>query len=216
MMALFRYAGVDLLRSQRWVAPVLSFAAIVAIISTQTGSVLPTYAVAAGALLFIATWIAIVTVNDEDPIQQSITIVNAGSQSKVRMAKLLFAFSIAATLGFVGMIGPPLASSSRTTIGDVLAGASAQLITTLAGVALGALCSRPIINRRAWSVLIGFGNCLLTLIVPYAPPTRQLLVLFNRTGSFVLGASVLLIALETVLIAGVAVVVSLRISRRIS
>lgn len=216
MMALFRYVWTDTLRSQRWVAPILCFAAVVAIICTQTGSVLPTYAISATALLFIATWLTIVTVNNEDPVQQAITTVCAGSQSRVRVAKLLVAFSVAGVLGLLGMIGPPLASSSGATISDVLAGACAQLLTALTGVALGALLSRPLVSRRALAVLVGAAVCLATVIIPYGPPTRQLLVLFNKTGSFALGASILLITVETALIAAVAVTVSLRLAQRIS
>jgi hypothetical protein len=209
MRALVRYLAIDTFRSQRWVAPVLTFGAFVAIVCAQSGSVLPTYAISAAALLFIATWLCIVVVNNEDPIQQSITSVCAGSRYRVRMAKLLVAFLIAITLGIVGMIAPPLVSSGGVTGVDLLAGLAAQVLTALAGVALGALCSRPLIVRRAWSVLIGAGVCLATVIIPHCPPTRQLLVLFNRSGQFALGVPVLVIAVETLAISVVAVGASL-------
>jgi hypothetical protein len=170
----------------------------------------------AAVLLFIATWLSIVTINNEDSIQQSITVVCAGSQTNVRLAKVIIAFLVAAALGIIGTIGPPLASSSGATVTEVLAGVSAQLLTALAGVALGALCSRPLITRRAWSVLAGFAVCLATLIIPYGPPTRQLLILLNKTGSFALGAPILLIGAETAIIAIVAVGASLRISQRMA
>jgi hypothetical protein len=98
----------------------------------------------------------------------------------------------------------------------VFAGLSAQLLAGLAGVALGALCSRPLITRRAWSVLIGFGVCLATVIVPYGPPTRQLLILFNKTSSYAMGVPLLLIAVETVALAILGVGASLMIAQRIS
>ena len=41
MIALIRYVARDTFRSQRWVAPLLCFAAIDAIVGAQTGSVLP-------------------------------------------------------------------------------------------------------------------------------------------------------------------------------
>ena len=79
MIALVRYVGRDTLRSQRWVAPLLCFGAIDAIIGAQSGSVLPSYAIGAAALLFITTWLTVVIVNNEDPIQQSITEVCASA-----------------------------------------------------------------------------------------------------------------------------------------
>jgi hypothetical protein len=192
----------------------LFFGAIVAVFSAQSGSVLPTYAFLAAALLFVSTWLTVVLSNQEDPIQQSITIVCAGSPSKVRLAKLLVAFLLAAALGLLGLIGPMLASSGGLSLRVVLAGISAQLIAALAGVALGAVCSRPIVRRRAWAVLIGVAVGLATVIIPHAPPTRQLLVLFNRTGTFSLGLPILLIAAETVVIAMVLVSWSLRMAQR--
>ncbi len=108
MRALVGYVWSDTLRSQSWVAPVLCFGVADAIVSQQTGSVLPTFAITATVLLFVATWLSIVVINSEDPIQQSITVVCAGSQSKVRLAKVLLAFLVAAALGIAGMIGPPL------------------------------------------------------------------------------------------------------------
>ncbi|MFZ0248659.1 MAG: hypothetical protein WAL61_01840 [Acidimicrobiales bacterium] len=214
MRALLGYVYRDMVRGQRWVAPLVCFAALDAILSAQTGSVLPTYAVTATALLFIGTWLTVVIVNNEDPVQQAITEACARSRSRVRLSKLLFAYLAIAALGVVGMIGPPIASSSRVTPTDLGAGVCAQLITALAAVALGALCSRPVIRRRAWSVLLGVTVCLATVIVPSGPPTRQLLVLYDKTGSFRLGVPLALIALETLVLGAVAIAVSVRVSLR--
>lgn len=212
MISLARYVGRDTLRSQRWVAPLLCFAAIDAIISAQTGSALPSYAIGAAALLFVTTWLTVVVVNNEDPIQQNITEVGAGSQTKVRISKLGVSLLIAVTLGVIGMIAPTVISSG-TTLKEVVAGFCAQAITALMGVTFGALCSRPIIRRRSWSVLLGVILGMATVLIPHGPPTRQLLVLFNETGHIALGPSVLLIGLETLVLAGVVLTWSLRSAR---
>jgi hypothetical protein len=212
--SLLRYVCRDTLRGQRWVAPLVCFAVLDAVLSAQTGSVLPTFAVTATGLLFIGTWLTVVIVNNEDPVQQSITEACAGSRSRVRLSKLVFAYGASAALGLAGMIGPPIASTSGVTLKELAAGACAQLITALAAVSLGALCSRPIIRRRAWSVLLGVTVCLATVIVPSGPPTRQLLVLYNNTGSFALGVPIAFIALETVVLGFLAIAVSLRLSLR--
>lgn len=213
MRALIRYVWSDTLQGHGWIAPLLCFVGIEAIICTQTGSVLPTYAVSAAALLFISTWLTVATVNCEDPIQLSITVATTGSQSRVRLAKLFVALLAGAALGLVGLVGPLLATSFDATVSDVVAGAGAQVLTTLTGVALGALLSRPVVTKKAWSVLVGFGVCLATVVIPYGPPARQLLVLFDRTGANALGPAILLIALETVAIAFVAVSASLRLAQ---
>ena len=213
LRSLVRYVWSDALRGHVWIAPTLCFFGIEAIICAQTGSVLPTYAVSAAALLFISTWITVVTVNNEDPIQQSITIVSAGSLSEVRLAKLCVALLAGIALSVVGLVGPLLATSFDATIADIVAGASAQLLTVLTGVALGALLSRPVVTKGAWAVLLGFGVCFATVVVPYGPPARQLLVLFNKTGGFALAPTLFLITLETVVITIVAVGASLRLAQ---
>lgn len=147
MKALLRYVLSDTLRGQRWVPPLLCFAAVDAIASAQDGSVLPTFALTATALLFIATWLTVVIVNNEDPIQQAITESCAGSRSRVRISKLLFSFAVAATLGIIGMIAPVVVSDAGVTLNDIGAGVCAQLIMSVAAVGLGGLCSRPIIRR---------------------------------------------------------------------
>ena len=214
MIALVRYVGSDTLRSQRWVAPMLCFAAIDAIIGAQTGSVLPSYAIGAAALLFIATWLTVVIVNNEDPIQLSITEVCAGSQTKVRAVKLAVSLMIAVGLGVLGMIVPTVLTTSPMAIKEVIAGLCAQVITAVMGVALGAICSRPIIRRRSWSVLLGVLLGMATVLIPHGPPTRQLLVLFDETGRFALAGPVLLIGVETLLLGGIVTAWSLRLAQQ--
>ena len=179
---LVRYIWSDALRGYGWIAPALCFFGVEAVICAQNGSILPTYAASAAALLFVSTWITVATVNHEDPVQQSITTVSAGSFSRVRLAKLCVALLAGMVLGLIGVVGPLVVTSSDATIGNVAAGAGAQLLTTLTGVALGALLSRPLVTKGAWAVLLGFGVCLVTIVIPCGPPARQLLVLFDGTG----------------------------------
>ena len=212
MRSLLRYSYRDTLRGQRWVAPLVSFAVVDAVASAQTGSLLPTFAAIATALLFIGAWLTVAIINNEDPIQQTITESCVGSRSKVHGAKLILAFLATAMLGILGMLGPVLGSSSEVIPRQLVAGLCAQLITSMAAVALGALCSRPLVRRVAWSVLFAVLICLATVIVPGAPPTRQLLVLFNRTGSFALAGPLLVTGTETLVLSGVGVALFLRLA----
>ena len=193
-------------------APLVSFAAVDAVASAQTGPLLPAFAATATALLFVGAWLTVAVVNDEDPIQQTITESCVGSRSKVRATKLLLAFLATTALGILGMVGPVLSSGSRVIPRELVAGLCAQLITSIAAVALGTLCSRPLVRRLAWSVLFALLICLATVIIPSAPPTRQLLVLFNKTGSFALAGPLLLTGVETLVLSGVGVALSLRLS----
>lgn len=212
MIALLRYTLSDTFDTQRWVAPVVSLGVIVAVLSAQTGSVLPTYAILATALVFIGTWLTVVVVNNEDSLQQTITETCAGSRAKLRLAKLLSSYLLCIVLGLAAMIPPAFISNDAVRMNDLLAGACAQAIAALAGVALGALCSRPIVRRHAWSVLLGLLVGLGTILIPDGIPSRQLLVLFNKTGQVALAIPILLIGLETLVICALAVAASIRFS----
>ncbi len=213
MIALLRYTLSDTFHAQRWVAPVVCLAALDAIISSQTGSLLPTYAILATTMLFIATWLTVIIVNNEDPVQLSITETCAGSRSKVRLSKLLFSYLLVVALGLVAML-PPIFIGSGTSPRVLVAGVCGLLIATLAGVSFGALCSRPIVRRRAWSVLLGILVCLGTVLLPSGVPSRQLLVLFNKTGKFALAVPLALIGVETLVLCGLLVMISLRLALR--
>lgn len=213
MIALLRYILSDTFHAQRWVAPVVCLAVLDAIISSQTGSLLPTYAILATTMLFIATWLTVIIVNNEDPVQLSITETCAGSRSKVRLSKLLFSYLLVVALGLVAML-PPIFIGSGTSPRVLIAGVCGLVIATLAGVSFGGLCSRPIVRCRAWSVLVGILVCLGTVLLPSGVPSRQLLVLFNKTGTFALAVPLALISLETLVLCALLVMISLRLALR--
>jgi hypothetical protein len=192
---------------------VLLFLVAEAVLDTTSGSVLPTYAASATLLLFIATWLTISVLETEDPLQSDITVVTAGSQTLVRASKLLGAFAIVVGLGAAGMIGPPLASSLGVPGSYIAAGAVAHLVTGLTGVALGALCSRPIIQRTGWALFTALIVDFADIVIPYGVPTRQVLVLFNETPPAHLGLTMLAIAAETVVLALVFFVASVCLTR---
>jgi hypothetical protein len=212
VLALLRYILGDTFDTQRWVAPVVSLGVIVSVVSAQTGSLLPTYAILATAMVFIGTWLTVVVVNNEDPVQQIITESCAGSRARVRLGKLLFSFVFCTTLGLLVMVPPIFLSNDGVRGGALLAGVCAQVIAALAAVALGSVCSRPILRRHASSVLIGVLVGLGSVLIPDGVPSRQLLVLFNKTGQFALGVPILLIGLETLAICLVAVAASIKLS----
>jgi hypothetical protein len=212
VIGLLRYCSGDTFHTQRWVAPVVCLGAIDAIVSTQTGPLLPTYAILATILLFIGTWLTVVVVNNEDLVQMTITESCAGGRAKVRLAKLLLSFLFCVALGLVALFPPVFLSNGGAAPGDLVAGACAQAIAALAAVGLGALCSRPVVRRHAWSVSAGLLVGLGAILIPDGVPSRQLLVLFNRTGHVALALPIFLIGLETFVLCALAIAVSLRVS----
>jgi hypothetical protein len=126
---------------------------------------------------------------------------------------MIVTFAACTLLSVLAVAVPPIVSDATTPLYDIVSGLIALGLTVLFGVALGSLCSRPIIERTAWAVLVGALVGLADIVIPYGPPIRQLLVLLNETAPRHLFALVVLIALESVLISLLMVVAALRIMR---
>jgi hypothetical protein len=213
VIALCRYVADDTSRSLRWVAPVLVFSIFEGIFDATSGQVLATYAASASLMFLVAIWLGVVVCNTESEVQEDITSVTVGGRARVRIAKMIVAVAACLLLSVIAVCVPPIVSDATTPLYDIVTGLIALSLTVLFGVSLGSLCSRPIIERTAWAVLVGALVGLADIVIPDGPPTRQLLVLLNETAPRHLLALVVLIALESAVISFVLVVASLRIMR---
>jgi len=198
MRALVRYVGADALRSQRWLAPLLSYLAVLAVLDATSGPVRSTYATSAVLLVPVATWVTVVVNQSEDPVQTWITTTSAGSDTRLRLAKLVTAGLGCAALGAVAVVAPVLTTSHHWSATDLGLGTLAHLLCGAVGVAFGALCSRPVIRRTAWAVLAATALSLADVLIPNAPPARQLLALLEAAHPGHLGASLAVTSVETV------------------
>jgi len=214
-----RYIAADASRSQHWLPPFLLYAVLCAVNlamgGSAPGSALPTFATAAAALLPTAIWLTVAVGNSEDPVQVTITAVAAGSEARLRMAKLLVALTAAVALAVVSMICAGLGTASMKfgSVGDLAAGLAAHLMAAAVGVGIGAWCMRPVLDKRAWAVLTGVGATMFEVLVPGCPPARQTLVLFGETARPHFAATIALIGAESVAIAAALVAGALRCGR---
>jgi hypothetical protein len=194
MTALIRYLSADVLRAQRWAAPLLCFLAALMTTSPAFGPVLSTYSMSAAALLPIAIWFTVVVMHSEEPVQATITVVTVGSPAKVRLAKLCTAFLGCGLLGLIAVTWISFSTGSLVDFGTLGAGLLDHAMTALAGVAFGALISRPVLPKMAWTVMLGVGITLAELLIPYLPPVNAMLKLYSAdhprpTGTLLLIAA---------------------------
>ena len=210
--ALVRYLGADVLRSQRWVAPLLAFLGGVAIFNVGGGPLLTTYADTATVLLPISVWLTVTVANCEDPVQAAVTSVTVGGETRVRLAKLATAWAGCGVLTAVAVLWPLLVHSysGRATAGDVAAGVAAHLLVALFGVGVGSLGMHAVLGRAGWTVLVTTGLCLADILVPHAPPTRRILELFDDGAV----GGLLPVTLATVCLSVALVGASLGVARR--
>lgn len=210
--ALVRYLGADVLRSQRWVAPLLAFLGGVAIFNVGGGPLLTTYADTATVLLPVSVWLTVTVLNCEDPVQAAVTSVTVGGDTRLRLAKIATAWAGGAVLTTVAVLWPLVVHSytGRATAADITAGGAAHLLVALFGAGVGSLGMRAVLGRAGWTVLVTTVLGLADILVPHAPPTRRILELFDDGAV----GGLVPVTLATVVLSAALVGTSLGIARR--
>ncbi|MFE0101980.1 ABC transporter [Streptomyces sp. NPDC059009] len=188
MTALLRYQCALLLRSQRWLPPVILYGAFLAI-GVQSGQpVLDSLAYAAAALLPVAAWLVRICATNEPDAARSCTAAAAGP-GRAHLACLLAALFSAAALGAAGTVVVTAISDAsdidhRVDLNRFAAGAAgllAMLVSALLGTAIGALTNRPLLRSPGRSVPAMLIVALLALVTVGSPARVALTQL--TTGS---------------------------------
>lgn len=214
MVALVRYLAADVVRSQRWVAPLLAFLGGVAVFNMGAGSLRTTYADTATVLLAVGIWLTVVVANSEDAVQAGVTAVTVGGDARLRLGKLLTAWLACGVLTAVALLWPLVAHSytGRATGGEVVAGAVAHLVVAAFAVAVGSFGMRGVLPRAGWTVLFAIAVALADVLVPHAPPARRVLELSDRPGGQ--AAALAGVAAATALLVALLVATSLAVTHR--
>jgi hypothetical protein len=211
VLNLVRYVAADARQGQRWLAPVLVFLAAELPFNVGGGSAFSVWAFSTALLFAIAIWLTVTVLSTMDPAQVAVLVVAAGS-FRVRLAGLACAYAAVVGLAAFAVVWP-LVVQHPTTRAGVAAAIVAHLLTGLGGVAFGALLARPVLARRAWSVLAGVLVVVAEVVVPHAPPARQILELLDRDHPGRFTAPLAATAVQTVLLAAVVVAAAQRIAR---
>jgi hypothetical protein len=211
VLNLVRYVAADARQGQRWLAPVLVFLGAELPFNVGGGSALSIWAFSTGLLLAIAIWLTVTVLSTVEPAQAAVLVVAAGS-FRVRLAGLLTAYAMTAGLAAFAVVWPVIVQHPFTGAG-IAAAVVAHLLTGLAGVAFGALLARPVLTRRAWAVLAGVLVVVAEVVVPHAPPARQILELLDRDDPGHFAAPLAATAAQTVLLVAVLVAAAQRIAR---
>lgn len=220
MSALLRYQAALLLRSQRWLPPVILYAAFLGV-GVQSGQpVLDSLGYSAAALLPVAAWLVRICATNEPPAARSCTGAAAGP-GRAHLACLLVALSASALLGtaatlLVTAISDWTSTDHQTRIAAVpagLAGLLAALVCALLGTAVGALTNWPLLRSRGRAVPALLLAALLALMVSGSPAHTAISSLVDGSQRGTVPVPVLPLlaaALLTALATGVACVLTSR------
>ncbi|MFC8915231.1 ABC transporter [Streptomyces sp. NPDC047821] len=192
MTALLHYQTALLLRSQRWLPPVLLYLAFLAIGVRAGEPVLGTLGYVTAPLLPVTAWLVRTCLNQEPPAARHVASAAAG-RTRVHLAAVLAGTLCGAVPGVAAVLlvtatAGPVGADGRTAVplpSAALAGLLTAAVCVLLGAALGALLTRPLVPARGWSTAAITAAALLTLVTTGSPANHALtaLVTGNRTGT---------------------------------
>ncbi|MFD8973621.1 MULTISPECIES: ABC transporter [unclassified Streptomyces] len=186
MTALLRYQAGLLLRSQRWLAPLLLYAAFLAVGVRAGEPVLGALGFSAAALVPVTAWCVRICLTQEPPAARNVLAAAAG-RSRGHLAALLTGTALPGLLGVLAVLGLT-AIGDRRGVGAPAATGAGLLATAacvLTGAAVGALTARPFLKAAGWSVAALVTGSLLALVTTGSPAKHALtaLVTGSRTAT---------------------------------
>ncbi|KAF4411018.1 MULTISPECIES: ABC transporter [Streptomyces] len=220
MTALLHYQCALLLRSHRWMAPLLLYGAFL-VIGVQYGQpLLDSLGYAAAALLPVAAWLTRVCTTNEPDAARDCASAAAGPV-RVHLASLLTALFAAVLLGvvvtvLVTAVSDPYSADHRTAVPVLpaaFAGFLAALVCSLIGTAVGALCNRPLLVSPARAIPATTLAALVVLVVSGSPAQAAVSGLVTGSQSGTVALPLLPLAAALVLAAG-ACAAACRVSAR--
>ncbi len=148
MIPLVRFRLSGYVRSHRIFQPLLGLLAVLSVLyatGVPAGGELPSYADSAGILMLVFAWAARGLL-DNEPDEQRLIAITAVGRRRELTAGLLAALSLTSLLALTAIVFPLFMGFAETPGGTDLAyGAGLHLLAVLAGTALGALTSRPVL-----------------------------------------------------------------------
>ncbi|MFG2786513.1 ABC transporter [Streptomyces sp. NPDC048419] len=221
MTALLRYQAALLLRSQRWLPPVILYTAFLGIGLQGGQPVLDSLGYAAAALLPVAAWLVRICVTVEPPAARACVAAASGS-GRAHLARLLVALTAAAVLGtvttlVVTLISDPVSTDHHTRVPLLAAGAAgllAALACALLGTAVGALTNWPVLRSPGRAVPAMLLAALLSVVATGSPAQAAVSGLVTGSQSGTIPVPLLPLAAAAVLAAAATAVACALSSRR--
>jgi hypothetical protein len=209
VIALVRYMFTVLLLSQRYLAPLLLFLGVVAVLTNgDTGPFAATYATVAGAMLLCSVWLTMALVGLDDQTHRSVVVVSAGSRLRVLLATVGTAAVWCLLLTAAGLVLPLLFGPHTPGLADLALGAEAQLTCAFTGMAIGLICSRLVFRSQGYALVLALLLLLTALVGKGVSPVNIMftrLLNTSRSVDVLVSTGALLTAAAGLLAAGVAV-----------
>lgn len=163
MIALVRYLAADVLRGQRFLAPLLVFLGSLGMLfAYDPGPQLAAFSGSAALIYPIGAWLTVVVATSEDVVRREITVVSAGGWPRVLTAVAVTAVLFGLAFAVVATVWPVVASPRPYTFAQVLAGLGAHVVSVVLGIGVGLLFARPVFESIGRTVLAVFTVVVMT------------------------------------------------------
>ncbi|MEU3609829.1 ABC transporter, partial [Streptomyces sp. NPDC035033] len=184
MTALLRYHSALFFRSQRWLAPLLLYAALVAVGVRPGDPVHGSLGIAAAGLLPVSAWAVRICLTRE-PAAARAVVAAAGGRSRAHLAALLTGtgWSVLAGAAAAGAVTATGDTTGTSGPAALLAGVLAATACALTGAAVGALASRPFLKAPGWSLAVLLLGSLLALVTTGSPAKHAVTALVAAEGA---------------------------------
>ncbi|AGL14046.1 hypothetical protein [Actinoplanes sp. N902-109] len=204
MTATIRYYLAATIHGQRYLGPLLLFGCALAVFTiNDIGPLTGSYVVSAGSLLLAMCWLTVTIANLEDPARRAITVVTAGGPGRALAAVALLALLAAGVLIGVGTVFPIVSGHHVVTGTAVVSGVLAQAVAAWVGIGVGLLCSRLVVPRPGYSLLLALAAVMAVPLVPGLPPVNPVLRLMSHDNVSLLSLTGYLAIAGVVLLAAV-------------
>ncbi|MEV6108649.1 ABC transporter [Streptomyces sp. NPDC051940] len=220
MTALVRYQWALLVRGHRWIAPVVLYAAILAVGIRGGEPALDSLGFAAAALTPSAAWLVRVCVTAEPDAARACAAAARGA-GRTHLAAVLAASAASLVLAVAGT-AVTLAVSDLRGYGDgpalgaapaAAAGLTAAAACALLGIAVGALANRPVLRSPARSVPAMLAGAVAVLVAGVSPANAAVSGLTEASQQGTVRLPLLSLALSAA-VAAAAVAAACAVSRR--
>jgi hypothetical protein len=190
VIAVLRYQAALLVRSVKWLPPLLLYGAVLAIGTGGRPPMLDALAWAAALILPVTAWLTRVCLLVE-PAQARGCVAAAVGPGRTHLVSLLLAVGLGSLLVVVGTVESALvatavgqgAGSRVPATAALVGGVLAQLTGVLVGVAIGSLCARPVVRRPAFALPLVAAGAMAMLIASGSPASAAVSTIVNASNT---------------------------------
>jgi hypothetical protein len=176
MISLLRYQAANLLRSYRWIFPLITYALLLSVGGVGSGRRALTDGLAWSAALLVPV-VALLTrtMLTAEPAAARACVSAARGPARAQLATLITAFAGGAVLGLAGAAYELVITGHKTALATPLAvGLGQALVCALVGAAVGTLFNRPLLRNPAAALLSTVAAVVVALASAISPANAAL------------------------------------------